>query len=124
MTTLLDELCALEVELHQGATRADRVRMNALLHADFVEFGRSGTVWTRAATLDEFGSPGAAAAPRIHADHFELQRLGVELALLTYRSAHVAAHGALDRHTLRSSLWHRTAQGWQLRFHQGTPVTP
>lgn len=124
MTTLLDELCALEVELHQGATRADRVRMNALLHADFVEFGRSGTVWTRAATLDEFGSPGAAAAPRIRADHFELQRLGVELALLTYCSAHVAAHGALDRHTLRSSLWQRTAQGWQLRFHQGTPVTP
>jgi hypothetical protein len=124
MADLLQTLIALEVELHQGNTRANRVRMNALLHADFVEFGRSGTVWTRAATLDEFGQPGAAAAPRIHADHFELQRVGEELVLLTYRSAHVAAHGALERHTLRSSLWQRTSQGWQLRFHQGTPSEP
>jgi hypothetical protein len=125
MSALLDQLRALEVELHQGATRANRARMNALLHADFTEVGRSGTVWTREATLDEFGSPGAAAAaPRIHADQFALQRLGEELALLTYRSAHVAANGAFERLTLRSSIWQRTAQGWQLRFHQGTPAQP
>jgi len=24
----------------------------------------------------------------------------------------------------RSSLWTRGADGWRLRFHQGTPVTP
>jgi len=118
---LLDAVKALEVELHQGTTRANRSRMDELLHADFIEFGRSGTVWTRQATLDEFGA-GGDGAPRIHADRFALHALGDALALLTYRSAHVNADGSRHRHTLRSSLWQRSARGWQLRFHQGTPT--
>jgi len=118
---LLEALKALEVELHLGATRANRARMDALLHADFIEFGRSGTVWTRQATLDEFGA-GGHGAPRILADRFELHPLGDALALLTYRSAHVNADGLRHRHTLRSSLWQRSARGWQMRFHQGTPT--
>jgi hypothetical protein len=115
-------LVALEVELHRGTVRADRSRMDALLHHDFVEFGRSGTVWTREATLDEFAA-GDAAAPRIAADRFALQRLDDTFALLTYRSAHLDTQGARHRFTLRSSLWQRDAAGrWQLRFHQGTPT--
>jgi hypothetical protein len=119
---LLEALKALEVELHQGATRANRARMDALLHADYIEFGRSGTIWTRQATLDEFGGGGGDGAPRIHADRFELHPLGDTLALLTYRSAHVNGDGSRHRHTLRSSLWQRSARGWQMRFHQGTPT--
>jgi hypothetical protein len=111
----------LEVELHRGATRADRTRMEALLHADFVEFGRSGVLWTREATLAEFAG-GGESAPRIVADRFVLQRLGDDLALLTYRSAHADADGRRQRFTWRSSLWQRGAPGWQLRFHQGTPT--
>jgi hypothetical protein len=124
MAELRGELIALEVELHRGATRTDRARMDALLHADFIEYGRSGTVWTREATLNEFAAPGAATrAPAIHADAFELRELADGLALLTYRSAHIAADGTRHRFTLRSSLWQRGAAGaWQLRFHQGTPT--
>jgi hypothetical protein len=115
-------LQALEVELHQGSTRANRERMRALLHADFFEFGRSGTLWTRQATLDEFAD--GRNAPRIHTDGFEWRELSADLALVTYRSAHIGDDGGLHRHTLRSSLWQRTALGWQLRFHQGTPADP
>jgi hypothetical protein len=123
MVEMRDALIALEVELHRGATRADRARMQALLHPDFIEFGRSGTVWTREATLGEFSEPDAAAnAPAIHADAFELLELADGLALLTYRSAHLAPDGTRSRFTLRSSLWQRGASGWQLRFHQGTPT--
>jgi hypothetical protein len=118
----LDALVALEVELHRGAVRADRARLDALLHPDFVEFGRSGTVWTREATLQEFAD-GGTFAPRITADRFALQRLDDTLALLTYRSAHLDAQDRRHRFTLRSSLWQRDAAGrWQLRFHQGTPT--
>jgi hypothetical protein len=122
---LLGVLRALEVELHRAEVRARRDRMEELLHADFIEFGRSGSVWTRAATLDEFGAPGAAArGPTIHAQDFALRVLGDDLVLLSYRSAHVKADGRKDRWTLRASLWQRnTAGAWQLRFHQGTPTT-
>jgi hypothetical protein len=119
--TLADVLRTLEVELHLGATRANRTRMDALLHADFIEFGRSGTLWTREATLAEFAD-GGASAPRILADSFTLRRLSDELALLTYRSSHVDGQGRRERFTWRTSLWQRGPAGWQLRFHQGTPT--
>lgn len=121
---LLAELRALETALHVPAVRGDRRRMDALLHADFLEFGRSGTIWTREATLDEFATQQAVAGgPSIHAQDFELHCLADGLALLTYRSAHVERDGSRHRWTLRSSLWQGDGTGaWQLRFHQGTPA--
>ncbi|MDH4059537.1 MAG: nuclear transport factor 2 family protein [Aquincola sp.] len=120
---LFTDLCAHEAALHRPAVRADRARMNALLHADFVEFGRSGQVWTRQATLDEFGGTQATAdGPTIHAQDFALHRVADDVVLLTYRSAHVDADGRRHRWSLRSSVWQRVPDGWRLRFHQGTPT--
>jgi len=119
--TLLDELRTLETELHKYETRRNRHRMEMLLHPDFVEFGRSGTRYTRADILKEFGPNSAPAA--IHSSHFDLVVLAQGVALLTYISAHLDAGGNPHRHTLRSSLWVCTEVGWQMRFHQGTPTT-
>src|SRR5215467_1683855 len=118
--TLLDELRALETELHKNETRHDQRRMETLLHPDFIEFGRSGKRYTRAEILIEFGDDDV--LPLIRSYNFELVLLENSVALLTYVSAHVDAGGNLHRHTLRSSTWVRTQVGWQMRFHQGTPV--
>jgi hypothetical protein len=61
--------------------------------------------------------------PDVHSSDFDLVVLGEGVALLTYLSAHMNVSGNLHRHTLRSSIWVRTAAGWQIRFHQGTPTT-
>lgn len=114
----VEEVIGLEVELHQEATRRGRVRMEALLHPEFVEFGRSGRRYTREDVLAEF--TGEVAHPVIHAENFELAELAEGVVLLTYRSAHVDADGKLYRHSLRSSVWIWTEAGWQMRFHQGT----
>ena len=45
-----------------------------------------------------------------------------DVALATYRSEVHAEDGIVSAN--RSSLWRRTADGWQLEFHQGTPVQP
>src|SRR3954453_16811424 len=45
------------------------------------------------------------------------------IALLTYATANEDVDGNRSRHTLRSSVWVRTASGWQIRFHQGTPTS-
>ena len=118
---LLEELRTLETELHKHETRSNRQRMETLLHPDFVEFGRSGTQYTRADILKEFGPNSVLAA--IHSCHFDLVVLAQGVALLTYLSAHLDAGGNPHRHTLRSSLWVCTEVGWQMRFHQGTPTT-
>jgi hypothetical protein len=121
-TSLLSLLKALEVELHQPVVRGDAARLDALLHDDFQEFGRSGAAYAKAdivATL-------LAAGQHVHvvADNFLVRRLAADVALLTYRSAHALPDGTLHRHTLRSSIWQRSADGWQISFHQGTPTEP
>jgi hypothetical protein len=116
---LLQELCELEVALHQPGVRRDRSRLGELLHESFLEFGRSGRVYRKADILASLPREQAAA---IWSQDFAVAELADGLALLTYRSAAIDAKGNLSRHSLRSSLWQRTARGWQMRFHQGTPT--
>jgi hypothetical protein len=120
---LLETLKALELALHQPPVRRDAARLDALLHADFVEFGRSGRVWHRADILTALLQEADGSTPL--AQDFALKTLGPDAALLTYRSTRPAPTGGGDvLHSLRSSLWRRGAQGWQLMFHQGTPCGP
>jgi hypothetical protein len=60
--------------------------------------------------------------PVVASDGFALVELGPEVALLTYRSAHIESGKGLVNHTLRSSVWVQSSLGWQLRYHQGTPA--
>ena len=121
-TLLLQQLQALEVELHMPAARGDATRLSALLHDDFVEFGRSGSTYSKAEILSRL--PAEAQRATVVADRFELMRLADGVALVTYRAAHLLGDGTLDRFTLRSSVWQRNGPGWQMRFHQGTPTAP
>ena len=120
--SLLLLLQALEVELHKPVARSDAARLNALLHDDFREFGRSGGAYDKAEILSRL--PAEAQHAVFVADHFEVRSIGESVALLTYRSAHQQADGTLDAFTLRSSVWERTTLGWQMSFHQGTPTGP
>ena len=115
----LDTLCRLERELHQSDTRKDRTRLEALLHPNFKEIGRSGRTYSRAEILEHLAdeTPG----PRILSTEFRLLDLAPGVCLLTYRSAHQTPEGATTRRTHRSSIWRQEAHGWQMVFHQGTP---
>jgi hypothetical protein len=117
---LLDTLRKLEIETHQPDVRADRHKLGRLLHPNFLEIGRSGVLYSRDSVLTEFsaGPPSYC----VWSQDFQIESLAENLALLTYRSAHLADDGTLERHTLRASLWQSTEVGWQLRFHQGTPA--
>lgn len=119
---LLTLLRGLELRLQQPEQRRDPAVLEALLHPDFAEIGRSGRHYERAQMLELLLSEDSGIAPTetIAAEAFTLSRLAEGVALLLYRSARRDAEGRLQRHTRRSSLWLHTPQGWQLRFHQGT----
>lgn len=121
-TEYLGALRELEVSLHKPEVRSDARRLEALLHQDFVEIGRSGRHYTRAQMLELLASEGS--PEHILAQDFHCQQLGSGLALLMYRSAIVARGGDASNHAARCSIWQQTAHGWQIRFHQGTPVPP
>lgn len=122
MNTLLDQLRALEAEFHHHNQSCTRERLEQLLHADFHEIGRSGRPYSRQTVLDFLASNPA--LPPVQAESHAVQSLTADCALLTYRTAQPSADGAGVDAALRSSLWLRTPQGWQVVFHQGTPAAP
>jgi hypothetical protein len=119
-TVLLETLRTLEVELHQPTVRDQTARLAELLHPEFREYGRSGASYTRADILEKL--PSEPGTTMVWSQDFEVVQLTDEIALLTYRSAHIGEGGSLHHHANRSSLWQRTGTGWMMRFHQGTPT--
>ena len=115
------ELSRLEAELHLPAVRADGDRVSDLLHAEFEEVGRSGQFHSRNATL--IALKREAHPYEIASDGYVATKIGTDVALLTYRSAHRQEDGTFTRHTLRSSIWVLVTGHWKLRYHQGTPTT-
>lgn len=93
--------------------RADSARLAALLADEFVEFGSSGNLWTRAATLADL--PAEDFCRRSISD-FQARLLADDVAFVTYRSERHASA------SWRSSLWTWRDGRWQMIFHQGTPI--
>lgn len=120
MDELLGLLQRAEVALHQPSTRRDASKVGALLHESFLEFGRSGTVYDRDATLDLLAS--GEIGGRLVSQDFAVTTLSASAALLTYKSAVIDDSEQIHRHTLRASVWVHTPDGWKLQFHQGTPT--
>ena len=118
MSPLLQELQALEVELHHPGVRCSRERLEQLLHPDFHEVGRSGRSYNQETIVNFLAAQDS--PPVVVSETFSLSELGPDVALLTYRSAHVGQSEKLVNHTLRSSIWLKTSLGWQLCYHQGT----
>jgi ribonuclease HI len=110
----LDEVKHLEVLLLQPEVRRDAVTLDRLLHPDFREIGASGRCWTRDEVIDEL-TKDPEQVP-ITASALDARQVSDGLILLTYHSE--APHGS----ALRSSWWARSDAGWQIVFHQGTPV--
>lgn len=108
------------MELHHPGGPCSPERVQALLHAEFHEVGRSGRAYTRATVVAYLAAQPA--PPAVVSDGFAVAELAPGLALLTYRSAQREPDGALANHTLRASLWQQGPAGWQLRYHQGTPA--
>jgi len=124
MDELLFELQRLEVMLHHPGVPLDEARLQALLHAGFHEVGRSGFPYDRPTVLRFLAEQGEGngALVDVVSDAFSVRSLGPAAALLTYRSAQRQPDGTLTRHTLRSSVWVKAGDAWQLLYHQGTPA--
>jgi len=118
--SLLVTLRELERRLHRTEVRTNSEQLGLLLHPSFFEVDASGKTYSRGDVLAEFSD----APPRyaVWAQEFEVQEIMEGVALLRYRSAHIDGSGVLSRFVARTSLWQRTAAGWQVRFHQGTPT--
>jgi len=108
--TQLDEVVALEQELLTPQCRGNAERVSQLLHADFREYVASGRGWARTEIIDSLAeSPSVAGEAVDFLSHEPVD--GV--LLLSYRISGL-------RPSLRSSVWVRADNRWQMLFHQGT----
>lgn len=105
---------ALELRLLDPAVRRDRAAVDRLLHPEFVEFGASGRVWDKASVLESLS---ADTGPSPTVSGLRSERLSGDAVLVTYRAQRPGATASL-----RASVWLRDAEGWRVRFHQGTPT--
>jgi len=112
---LSDAIRELEERLLAPHVRADAEQLAPLLADDFLEFGSSGRVWTRAAVLEELPAEHPFSSS---VRDFRVRRLAPYLVLATYRLT--VDTGDATRHSLRSSIWVRRSEQWQMLFHQGT----
>lgn len=103
----------LETELLGEDARRNPLVLERLLADDFLEFSASGTVWRKREIIDALKVE--VFVERIISD-FALTLISEDAALVTYTCT------SARYKSLRSSVWRRTAEGWQLFFHQGTPM--
>lgn len=116
----LRKLRSLEESLWRPETRFDKALMEQVFAPDFFEFGRSGRTYSRDDLLFDPSDrrPILATLPL---PEFHVRHLSEDVVQVTYVSE-VVEDGTLFRGN-RSSIWSRTSDGWQLRFHQGTPIS-
>lgn len=112
---LLAELRGMEDRFHAASHVATPEDFGRLVAPDFWEIGASGRRYSRAFCLEVLAQraatpPEAAWVTR----DWHVRALGPDHCLLTYTLEQPG------RITLRSTVWRRTAGGWQAVFHQGT----
>ena len=113
----VDELRKLEESLWIAQTRFDQAYLDQILSPEFIEFGRSGKVYSREETLSSAYHDIRCTLPL---KNFTAHLIDANVYLVTYISESTSDGEMLAAN--RSSIWIKTPRGWQLRFHQGTPV--
>lgn len=105
------QIYQLEKELLTPQVREDLLKLNSILAADFFEFGSSGTIWSKKDVIE-----GGLSLTEMTLFDFDIHPLGEDVMLATYR----VHDKTRNQKTLRSSIWRKNEEHWQLFFHQGT----
>jgi hypothetical protein len=113
------ELQAREPIFHRPEWGTSRAELEAMTAPDFWEVGASGRIYSREFVIDTV-------LQRYAHEHWvddawktsdlAIRSIGEHHYLRTY----TLYQGA--RITRRATLWFRSAQGWQIQYHQGTIV--
>ncbi len=119
MNHLNELIIDLEKALLDDEVRASQEKLNALIHDDFLEYSQSGGSYGKQAVLDAFKGymPDDAT---YKTKNFNVRLLSHDLAQVTYETISIPKNDTIKRKALRSSLWKKGDNEWQMIFHQGT----
>ncbi|HZR64279.1 MAG TPA: DUF4440 domain-containing protein [Terriglobales bacterium] len=119
MPSIAEQLLELEKKLLDPELRRTPEKLSPLLADDFLEFGSSGHSMDKKRVLYLLKKMNPA---KTLIEEFRAVELNGAAALVTYRAVSESTRVERTRYSLRSSLWVVRNGGWQILFHQGTPV--
>lgn len=110
----------LETSLLKSETRLSRKKLNALLADDFMEFGSSGGIYDKKEILERLPENSKNSPVEFLISGFEIKELGENIVLATFKTDKLLSDKS-HIISLRSSIWRKAGDTWQMVFHQGTP---
>lgn len=110
----------LETSLHKKEVRNSHERVSELLTEDFIEFGKSGKIYSKQDILERLTKERVDL--EIKVSNFEVKKLAESAVLATYSAWMFDIDNNSHIDTLRSSIWVHTDDQWKMIFHQGTPT--
>lgn len=116
ITNLIKEL---ELSLLKPEIRSSREALNKLISDDFIEFGSSGNKYTKADILERL--PSNLENVEYKVSDFVVDIPSENTAIATFKTERTI-NGKDRVISLRSSHWRKTTEGWQIFFHQATPI--
>lgn len=116
----MDILIQLERALHSPDVRNDPAKLQQLLHPEFRETGASGTSYDFQ-SISAMMQSEEASDTKVLSKDFEAIMLSQDIVLLLYKSCLVSPGEPASHYAKRSSIWVKTHEQWQVKYHQGTP---
>lgn len=113
----IDHLIAQEKRLLDR--QESQENLSTLIDDEFIEIGSSATHYNKADVIQWLSTNDQSI--RSGTD-FSAKLLANDLVLLTYTSHIQNTPEALVKKALRSSIWRKQKENWQMVFHQGTPI--
>jgi len=114
---LADHIQQLEEQLLRPDTRRSRGELERLLASDFVEFASDGNVYDKVGVVEALQHESFS---RRSISDFRIALLSEGVVLATYQLTRQSADAGEAVSSMRSSIWGRRNERWQLVFHQGT----
>ena len=110
----------LETSLLKPEVRLSASDLDLLLADDFREFGSSGEIYDKKLILERLPKDTQTSPVEFLVSDFQIEELAENIILATFKTdktlsdkSHVVA--------LRTSIWRKNNNSWQMIFHQGTP---
>ncbi|MGS0681082.1 nuclear transport factor 2 family protein [Shewanella sp. 125m-7] len=114
-------LVELELYLQKPEVRSSRAELERLISDDFTEFSATGCSFGKDEILARLPDE---RVPMIEASQFAIRELSEDICQVTYRAKLKKADDNVISFSIRSSIWRKHQDLWQLAFHQGTQCRP
>ena len=118
---ITDQVRQLELKLLHSDIKVMPSLLDALLATEFEEIGGNGAVNSRQEVVGWLWNKNS--QDRWSLTDFRVRELSTDLVLAIYHAEKVVGQkNIVSKGSIRSSIWKRNTQGWQMVFHQASRI--